>query len=156
MKKGYLIYLMSALAIIALAIVFARGDFLPFFDAPCIMLVFAPTVLMLLSHYSPSEIVHVFRTAMKGSESDRDELMDAYNFFDEAQRLMYTIALLAFILGVALMLLSYSDKNPQMITGEQFSRGLVTSVICIIYAMITVMLVTIPFKGAIQRKINRA
>jgi len=147
MKKSYFFYLAASLAAIALAIFFARGSYLLFFDPPSLMLTFIPTAFMLLAVYSPGEFINAFKLAWHGNEGTKSEIKNSIAFFDTAQKLLLLMGIIGLMLGCMLMLSAGWEV-------QKFSFGLSVALVCILYAFLTIFLVTIPFKNALEKKLN--
>ncbi len=146
MKKTYPIYLVLALGIFALGIWFAQGNYLLFVDPPSLMIVYVPLVLMLLTSNSPMEILGAFKIAMKNEKGDIKEVKKALVIMETAQSLGYKIAILACIFGVVLMMaVGWSI--------EQFAKGFAVAILGIVYALFGVILITMPYKMALKKKL---
>jgi len=146
MKKTYPIYLILTLGIFALGIWFARGQYLLFFDPPSMMIVFLPMLFMLLTCNSPVEIINSFKTAMIDTATDIKEVKQALVIMETAQALTYKIAILAFMFGFVLMMVSDFKI-------EQYGRGFATAILGVVYALFAVIMVTMPFKMALKKKL---
>lgn len=147
MKKSYLFYLTASLATIALAIFFARGTYLLFLDPPSLMLTFIPTAFMLLAVYSPGEFINAFRLAWQGNEGTKSEIKNSIAFFDSARKLLLLMGIIGLMIGCMLMLSAGWEI-------KKFSFGLSYALVCILYAFLTIFLVTVPFKNALVKKLN--
>ena len=149
MNKTFIIYGLTALGLWGLAIYFARGDFFMFIDAPTFMIIYAIPLVILLSHFRPGEIIRSFRLAGSSTDGTRAELKNALLFFKETQQLIFTAALIGFFLGFMMMTWLYPKS------ADFFARGLVMSLLSVVYALLGAFLITIPFKTAIRMKLNR-
>jgi flagellar motor component MotA len=146
MKKTYPVYLILTLIIFALGIWMARGSYGLFFDPPSIMIVFLPVILMLLTCNTPAEILNAFKVAMNDSEADEKELKKALSLMEIIQSLTYKIAILAFIFGFVLMMASGWKI-------EEYGKGFATAILGIVYALFAVIMITLPFKMALKKKL---
>jgi flagellar motor component MotA len=147
MKKSYFLYLILSLGIIILAVILARGSCIVFFDPPSVMLTFLPTILILLAVYSPGEFIKAFRIAWKGGESTITEVKNSISFFKTAGRLLLIMGIIGLMIGCMLMLSAGWEA-------EKFAFGLSYALICLLYAFLTIFLVTLPFQNALEKKLN--
>jgi flagellar motor component MotA len=147
MKRSYFLYLILSIGVIILGIILARGSCLVFFDPVSIMLTYIPTILILLAVYSPGEFIGAFRNAWKGSETTRSEVMNSIVFFKTAGRLLFIMGIIGLMLGCILMLTAGWEA-------KKFAFGLSYALICLLYAFLTIFLVTLPFQNALEKKLN--
>ncbi len=147
MKKSYFILLAVSIGIIILAVNFAKASPLVFFDPVSIMLTYIPTVLILLAVYSPGEFINAFGNAWRGRESSISELKNSIAFFKTAEKLLLVMGIIGLMLGCILMLTAKWEA-------EKFAFGLSYALICLLYAFLTIFLVTIPFRNALEKKLN--
>jgi len=147
MRKSYILFVILSLGVFAVAIVLAQGSFLVFFDPASMLLTFIPTLFMLLAVYTPSECVDAFRLAWNGSGGDRSAVMNAIAFFETAQKLLLLMGIVGLMLGCMLML----SAGWRI---EKFALGLSYALVCMLYAFITIFLVTVPFSNALRKKLN--
>ena len=147
MKKNYFISILLTAGIWMLGIYFAVGDFLFFFNAPCLMLTVMPAVFMSLAHFSVTEIAKSFTAAFKEQVPQKD-VQVALVFFDALQKYILGSAFTGFLLGIILMLYDITHKG-------LFGKGVAISLLCILYGAIFIIIVTIPFKAAVLKKQNK-
>lgn len=147
MKKTYYVFLIASIAIFALAIFFARGSFMVFFDPPSIMLTLAPTVLILLTVYSPREFGRSFKLAWKDNEGTRIAVKNSINFFKSARNLLLLMGIIGLMIGCILMLSAGWEA-------KKFAYGLSFALICMLYSFLLIFLVTIPFQNALENRLN--
>ncbi len=149
MKKTYPIYVAMVLGIFYITVFIVQGNVLSFIDPASFMIVHIPLLLILLTSYSPSEMIQSFKTAMHFNQSSLTELKTAYLLFDTALVLLYKIAVLATLFGVIVMIASTLEW-----TAEHFALGFSVAILSVVYALFTGVLVIIPFKMAIKKKMN--
>jgi hypothetical protein len=152
MKKTYIVYAMLTVGSSVLAVIFARADLLIMIDAPAFAILFGPTVLMLLSHYGPKEFFNAFRAAMAQSNADEHELKNALLFFSTAQTMMILSTVVAVFLGI-IMILSAVWKGSAN-SAKVLSGWMAVDLISILYLAFGMLLVTVPFKSAVQKRLN--
>ncbi len=152
MKKMFIVYFLLTAGIFALAVIIAKSDLLLMIDAPSLALILGPTILMLLSHYGPGEIIGAFRAAMEKSGATEKELKNALLFFSTAQTLMIASTAVAVFLGIIMILGAVwkgSDNSARHVAG-----WMAVDLIAILYLALAMLLVTVPFKSAVQKKLN--
>ncbi|MBP7737714.1 MAG: hypothetical protein KA369_17155 [Spirochaetes bacterium] len=152
MKKTFIVYFLLTTGIFVLAVIIAKSDLLLMIDAPSLALVLGPTILMLLSHYGPGEIIGAFRAAMEKSGATEKELKNALLFFSTAQTLMIASTVVAVFLGIIMILGAVwkgYDNSARVLSG-----WMAVDFIAILYLALAMLLVTVPFKSAVQKKLN--
>lgn len=152
MKRIFIVYALLALGIFVAGVILAQSDLLVMVDAPSLALVLGPTILMLLSHYSPGEFINAFRSAMAQSSADERELKNALLFFSTAQTLMIASTIVAVFLGIIMILAAVWKGNPA--SAKILSGWMAVDFISILYLGLGMLLVTVPFKSAVQKKLN--
>ncbi|MBN1496232.1 MAG: hypothetical protein JXA07_05645 [Spirochaetes bacterium] len=152
MKKSYIVYAVLTVGLFALGVVFAKSTIMIMIDIPSLMLVLAPVILMLLSHYGPKEFVNAFRAAMEKSNSNEHELKNALVFFSTAQKLVIASTAATVFLGIIMILNSIGEGYTD--SGKTVAWWMAVDVIAILYAGLLTMVITIPFKSALQKRLN--
>ncbi len=123
--------------------------FMYFFDLPSIALLLVPVFLVMLSHFSPAEMAGAFRSAMAGYAATGKELSDSLLFFKTLQKALLVVSALGFLTGLIVLAGIESDA-------ATFRNGLGVALLVVYYAAAMVMLVTLPFKSAVKKKLNAA
>jgi len=147
MKKSYLIYVLIAFGLWILAIALARGNHLIFVDPLTAMIIVVIPMFIMLSHFGPGEIINSFFLAWRGNGAGK-EFKNAILFFETAQKLMYASGVIGLVCGIVLMMDAYPMKT------EFFARGFGTTILSIMYPALMASLVTLPFRSALQKKLN--
>lgn len=153
MKKYFYIPFLMAFSIILLGVFFADASFLIIFDPASLLIVVGITFLLLLTHYTPAEIVTNFKLAMKSGKSSQQELKQALNFFQTMQKLIIVSGIIGTTLG-SMIILDYLKKWNVLERVPNFGSGFSASILTIFYALILSAFVTVPFVGAIKKKID--
>lgn len=152
MKKSYIVYAVLTIGLFVLGVVIAKSNIMIMIDMPSLMLVLAPAILMLLSHYRPREFVNAFRMAMEKNDASEHELKNALVFFSTAQKLVIASTVATVFLGIIMIL----DNIGKGLTdsGKTVAWWMAVDVIAILYAGLLTMVITIPFKSALQKRLN--
>ena len=152
MKKMYFVYFLLTVGIFVLAVILAKSDILFMIDAPSLALLLGPTILMLLSHFSPKEFVNAFKVAMAKNSASEGELKNALLFFSTAQTLMIASTVVAVFLGIIMVLSAIwkgYDNSARVLSG-----WMAVDFVSILYLALGMLFVTVPFKSAVQKKLN--
>jgi hypothetical protein len=152
MKKMFIVYAVLTVGIFVMGIIWAKSNILIMFDLPSLALVILPAVLMLLSHYGPKEFINAFRVAMAKSNADGHELKNALLFFSTAEKLIIASAVAAVFLGIIMILDSVGKGYTE--SAKTVAWWMAVDVISILYSAIFMIVVTIPFKSAVQKRLN--
>lgn len=150
MKKSYFIYAPLTLGLFMGGILTAGGDLLWFFDLPSLVLVLCPFIFLLLSVFGPRGMADSFRAAMDSQGATRSELKRAILFFATAQKIFLLAGVIATMAGVIMLLygISMSDSNyPYLVY-------VTVAFLTVFYAIFLTMLVTVPFRAALERKLH--
>jgi hypothetical protein len=152
MKKMYIVYVLLTVGSVLLAVVIAKADMMVMFDIPSLVLLLGPTILMLLSHFRPKEFFNAFKTAMAKNSADECELKNALLFFSTAQTLLIVSTVVAVFLGI-IMILDIMAKG-KVDNAKILSGWMAVDFISILYLALGMLIVTVPFKSAVQKKLN--
>ena len=143
-KRSYFIILPVAVAFISWIINWS-GSLLHFLDLLSVVFMIALPLLIAMATYSPAEIVECFAVAFRKEGAEPAMIEKGIHFFSILRSYLIFSALIAFMIGFILI----------MATVEDLSRiGPYTSVavVCIFYALVLILLVTIPFKAGLEKK----
>ncbi len=148
MKKSYIPYAILSFAVMISGIFIARGNLLRFWDPASFMLVFVPTIFLLMAVFGPRGIVNAFRFAMHGSEASRSEIQKGIVLFAAAQNIILMTGLIATLMGV-IMILDGVSRTPAAPVAFWCSVALAST----FYSLMTILIVITPFKAALQKKL---
>lgn len=152
MKKTYIVYALLAVGSSVLAVLFAQANVLIMIDAPSLAILLGPTILMLLSHFGPKEFINAFKTAMAKNSAGERELKNALLFFSTAQTLMMASTVVAVFLGI-IMILDFI-ANGKADNAKTLSGWMAVDFTSILYLALGMLVVTVPFKSAIKKRLN--
>jgi hypothetical protein len=119
-----------------------------FFDPASVAFLFTPVLFVLLTNFSPGEILRSFRAAMSGCDAGAAELRNSLLFFRTAQKALLVVAVLGFLTGFITMAAGENDLG-------RFKVGFGVAILVLYYALAGIMLVTLPFTSALKKKLNR-
>ncbi len=146
MKKTYIVYMIVVIAICIAGILLAEGKLLWFWDPLSILLTLGIVLILLLGHFSPKEMIESFRCAGAAERSEA-EMKRALLFFETFHRLTIISGFMSFMLGL-IMFLAGMDLTNEKAAGPFLAVAIMT----VLYALIIIMLVTVPFQSAIRKK----
>ena len=98
MRKSSVIYFIVSLVVFVYLVRFALGPLVFVAIAPQIpglCFILFPVIFLLLTHFSPSEIITAFKLAGRKSNGTKSELKNAALFFKTARQYFITIAVIA-------------------------------------------------------------
>lgn len=152
MKKiTYIVYALVAVINAIVGILWAKSDLLiAFFDIPTMFLTGGTTIALLLTHYSPREIIDAFRCAGVAERSNAD-IQKALLFFRTSRRISILAGIIAFIMGIILMFNLYGTDDFH----KSFGVWIGLCVLSILYSLFMIMVVNIPFESALEKKLIR-
>lgn len=144
MTKIYPISVLAILGMIAAAIMLSGGQFVFFLSvASAIMVVGITTALTLASH-RPAEIASAFRAAFSGGNGA--ELRASVAFFTSVQHYLLWSGFLSTLLGAIVLLGNLGTR-------QSVGAGTAVALITVFYAIVLVLLVTLPAKAAAQKRL---
>ncbi len=152
MKKTYIVYVLLTIGCSVLAVLIARADIMSIIDPPTLALILGPTILMLLTHFGPKDCINAFRSAMNRSGAAELELKNSLLFFSTAQTLMIVSGIAAVFIGLILILDGMAMGKAE--SAKILARWFSVDIISVLYTALLMMLVTVPFKSAVQKRLN--
>lgn len=150
MYKSYPAFFLFALGLFLLGVFMARGTLGDVIDPPSALLVFIPALFLLLAVFGPGEIIGAFKSSMAHINAGPAELKKALVIFKTMQKLALYSGGLATMLGFILMLHAGSRVE---LTVKDYALGGATASLGIFYAVAFVLLVCVPFRGAVKKKL---
>ena len=144
MQRSYFIVAPAAIAVISLTI-YLGGSLIRFLDLLCVFFMITLPLLMAMATYSPAEIVDCFAVAFRKEGADPAMIEKGIHFFSILRSYLTVTALIAFMIGFILIMSVAEDLS-------RIGPKMALSLICIYYALLLMLLVTIPFKAGLERK----
>ena len=146
MKKTYVLSLILFLAIMGLAMILT-GCVACFFDIGSLVMVLISAIIMILANYSIADIGKYFALGYRKEAVMPSELKDGILFFKSFQKYLAIAGGIGFFMGLIAMLATLDDP-------EKIGRGLALALITVLYAMFFSMIITVPFRTGLERKLN--
>ncbi len=152
MKKMYVVYALLTIGLAVAGVLVSQGDLMIMVDSPSLALLLVPTIFMLLSHYGPKEFIRAFQVAMAKTSAGEKELKNALLFFSTAQAMMIASTIVAVFLGIIMILDSIGKGQPQ--SARTVAWWMAVDFVSILYLGFGLLLITVPFKSAVQKRLN--
>lgn len=152
MKKSYLIFAVLALLVVLAAMLLGGESIFIFLDIPSLLMVCLISIFLLLTNYSPSEIVLAFTIGFKKEGINQKELKKSINLFDSLGRYLIISAVLGVITGFIAMAVFYSRDTKNLGSGD-WAGGSALAILTIFYSLIIYMLIAVPFKNGLKNKL---
>lgn len=149
MKKSYfmVIVVFAFLLFMTWWVAAGIGDVLIFIDFPSAMVVLLCTLILLLANYSLGDIRRFFILGFRKEEIDPGDLENGVVFFSAVQKYLILSGMLGVFVGMIAMLAMLDDP-------AKIGRALSLSLLTALYAIILSMVIVIPFKTGLQKRLN--
>jgi small-conductance mechanosensitive channel len=154
MKKTSVIYYLISLVLFVYLVRVVIGPAI--FDVlaprvPALFLVLFPVIFLLLTHFSPVEVIKAFKLAGRKSGGTKSELKNAALFFHTAQRFFVTVA----VIGIIILIIWYLAGGFDAGQGPpRIANAVLIIVGAIWYPLFFILVICLPFRSAIQKKLN--
>lgn len=149
MNKSYFIFLFVALGVLCSGIVFAGARFATYVDVPSMMIVILITASLLVSSFRLKEIGSFFAGAFRERTADIPTLKKGICFFTAMQRYLIISAVIGTMIGVIAMLSILGEPRA-------IGSGLGLALLTILYAVVLILVVAVPFRTSLARKLAEA
>ncbi len=154
MKKSYLVFAVLAFMMVLMAMFMGGTPLNVFLDSVSLLMVVLTSIFLLLTNYSPSEIVRAFSIGFKKEEIDKKELQKSINLFDSLGKYMILSGILGAITGFISMLASYTPgASEYSLTSTNWGGGFALTIITILYSLIFYTIVAVPFKNGLKNRL---
>ncbi len=152
MRKIFWIPLLVVVVFLVAAGLLASGsDLLIYSDLASLAVSLLPVFFVLLPSYTPKEMGQAFRQAMEDTPYDKIEAEKALVFFETAQKILIVDSLIGFVIGVVALFQLNLQINGN---ANKIGFGIAVSLITILYSLVFILLVTLPFIAALHKKIR--
>ena len=152
MKKSYLVFAILSFMMVLVAMFMGGESLFVYLDFASLFMVVLITVFLLLTNYSPLEIVQAFTIGFKKEGIDKKELKKSINLFESLGKYLILSAILGTITGFIAMAAYYARDTKNLGTGD-WAGGSALAIITILYSLIFYMIVAIPFKNGLKNKL---
>jgi flagellar motor component MotA len=144
--KLYPLFVVLALAVLVVGVVFADNTLGAYADLPCLMVTWVPAILLALATHGARGFGQAFATAYRADRATPAEARTALGFFVSLQRYVLVSGLLGVLIGITTMLANLTDAS-------SMGKGLALALLTVMYALATMLLVTMPFRSALERRL---
>jgi len=144
-KRYFLVLGLTLAAMVGAIVVFGVGSRV-FFDLPSLGLVVASAALMGFAAHSPREVGRSYRLALSDRGGSLEELEQAAAYFDGLVRYLACGGAIGVLTGVVAMLVALQDK-------ASVGRGLALGLLSVLYAVLLIEVVGVPFRTAIRKRL---
>ena len=149
MNKSFFIFIIVVLGVFCLGIVFAGASFLSYVDLASFFIVIVVTAALLVSTFKFREIGSYFKAAFNGSHAEPSTVKAGIVFFAAMQRYLILSAVVANLIGLIAILSTLGEP-------KQIGLGLALSLLTIFYAVIFILVLALPFRTSLERKLAEA
>lgn len=149
MKTYFFIPIFIFLGLVSTAIYIGGATLYYYLDLVSLCVTLGFTFVLLCTHYSPVEMGRAFRAGMENAKDCTEkELHHALVFFKSMQNLFILNGILGTLYGWVAMLNHLGNK-------QQMGRGVAASIITILYAVMFIAMICVPFQSAIKKKMKK-
>jgi hypothetical protein len=156
MRKTSVIYFIVSLFVFVYLVRFALGPLVFVAIAPqipALCFVLFPVIFLLLTHFSPAEIIRAFKLAGKKSNGTKSELKNAVLFFKTARQYFITIA----VIGLIILWIWYLAGGFDAGNGPpKIAAAVMIQVGAFLYPLLFIFFICLPFGNAVQKKLNQS
>lgn len=152
MKKSYLIFAILAFLMVLGAMLMGGTPIYVFLDIASLFMVCLISIFLLLTNYSPSEIVLAFKIGFKKEGIDKKELQKSINLFDSLGKYMILSGVLGAITGFISMAAYYAGDTLSFGSGD-WAGGSALAIITVLYSLIAYTIIAVPFKNGLKNRL---
>jgi hypothetical protein len=161
MNRSYFVVVILTLAFLVGLFACAGVPLAAFVDFPSLGVVLAPALLMGFAGHSPREIARSFRVAFTKQGASGVELGQAETYFDALVRYLACGGALGVVVGFVAMFLATAGVGIAAASvvrdkADAVGRGTALALVCLIYALVLIILVALPFRTAIRKRLAAA
>ena len=149
MKRLYIPMAIAVLAIWAAAVLLGKGSLSWFFDLPSLVLVLFPAFFLSLGVFGFREIGRAFSVGFRKEGAVEADLRKALVFFEALPQYLILSGLLGTLLGVMTMMRWIDDLR-------SMGSGMALALLTVVYSLILTMVLVVPFRSGIRRKLAEA
>jgi flagellar motor component MotA len=149
MRKMYVVGAVLFIALILGAIITSGGRVQAYLSIPCFVMVPGCTFVLLLTNFSVREMGRSFAVGFRKKDADIEDLKRGFVFFQSMQYYLILSGVLGTMVGTIALLSNLKDSST-------IGSGTALALITILYGVVFLMLVAIPFKTGIKKRIVEA
>jgi flagellar motor component MotA len=128
------------------AVLTSGGSVLHMLNWPSFVMVLVTALILALGNFRVAEMGGYFSMGMRRDRVSRREALDALAFFDALGRYVITSGILGTLIGAIVMLANLGDVT-------RLGSGAALALITILYALIILIGVVVPFRTGVRRKL---
>lgn len=152
MKKSYPIFAILSFMMVLVAMFMGGESLFIYLDFTSLFMVVLITVFLLLTNYSPSEIILAFSIGFKKEVPDKKDLKKSINLFESLGKYLILSAILGTITGFIAMA-AYYARDIENLGSDDWAGGSALAIITILYSLIFYMIVAVPFKNGLKNRL---
>lgn len=149
MRKMYVVGAVLFIALILGAIITSGSVPKYYLNIPSFIMVAGITFVLLLMNFSVREMGRSFAVGFRKKDADLEDLKKGFIFFQTMQFYLLLAGFLGTMVGAIAMLVHLKDS-------DRVTSGAALALITILYGVVFLMLVAIPFKTGIKKRIVEA
>lgn len=146
------IFAVLALLVVLGAMLMGGESIFIFLDIPSLLIAGLISIFLLLTKYSPTEIILAFTISFKKEGTDKKGLIKSINLFDSLGKYLILSAILGAIIGFISMAAVYARDTQNPGSGD-WAEGSAIAIITIFYSLIFYMTVAVPFKNGLKNRL---
>ena len=155
MKKSFFVFAILAF-IVVLSTIWASLGYGPslwsvFIDIPSLIIILLISVFLLLTNYSPGEVVLAFTIGFKKDRIKQQDLKKSINLFDSLGKYLIISAVLTTLAGLIAMLAVFSQISVD--GNADWGGGIALAMLTILYSLILYLIIVIPFRNGLKNRL---
>ena len=148
MKKTYWLMIILFCGMIIGAIITSGAKIPHFVNIPSVVMVLGTTLILSLCNFSFAEIARFFRIARGKEEGSLEDVRNGVAYFEALRRYSVLSGIIGTFVGAISMLANLTDPS-------KIGFGAALSLITFLYGINLMVLVAIPFKLAMEKKLHQ-
>ena len=153
MKRIYFLALVLFFGLWYMGILATGVEVGVFLNPICLILILAVPLVLMLSNFSPREIIRCFTvgfgpktTGLREKEVEIKELRNALLFFSALQRFFILTGMTGVLVGAVAILVGLTDA-------AALASGVAIALLTVVYALILTTCLTIPFRTGLSKRL---
>jgi len=148
MNRFYFVGVALVLGVLVLGMIFAAARIGFFVDMPSVLMVIVPAVILSLAAFPPRVIGRSFSAAFSRREASEADLRQAVVFFRFVERTVLLSGFIAALLGIVTIL-----SLLRGIAMENIGQGFALLLLSVFYSLVLMLVVAVPFRAAVERRL---
>ena len=147
MKKFFFISYLLGLVLLQLAFMMEEVSVFDYYDLMAIITVLLIPIFLIRTQCTGKEFFNYFKISLEKADATEKELRDGIVFFKTLQKLFITTSVFTVLFATIKIL---SNVESVSLLGANIALAIVSAMYC----TFLMIFVTIPFKGALEKKLN--